>query len=96
VLADHRSDGRSRHYLLDEPVGTCSTSQSANVWRNATMESFFPSLKSERTARKVYWTREDAKAKVFEYVECFKNPRRRRSTLGYMSLAGYDQQAILA
>ncbi|TWD48948.1 putative transposase [Agrobacterium vitis] len=39
---------------------TCSMSRSGNVWDNAAMESFFSSLKTERTARKVYRTRNDA------------------------------------
>jgi hypothetical protein len=33
------------------------------------MESFFPSLKIERTARKMYRSRDEAKADVFEYIE---------------------------
>ena len=53
--------------MIDEPV--------ANAWDNAAMESFFPSLKTERTARKVYRTRDDAKADVFDYIERFYNPR---------------------
>src|SRR5262245_58122823 len=32
-------------------------SRSGNVWDNAAMESFFSSLKTERTARKLYRTR---------------------------------------
>lgn len=48
---------------------TCSMSRSGNVWENAAMESFFSSLKTERTARKVYRTRDDAKADVFDYIE---------------------------
>src|SRR5215203_4378698 len=34
-------------------------SRSGNVWDNATMESFFSSLKTERTARKMYQTRDE-------------------------------------
>jgi putative transposase len=37
-----------------------------------------PSLKTERTARKTYRTREDAKADVFDYIERFYNAKRRR------------------
>lgn len=40
-----------------------------NVWDNAAMESFFSLLKTERTARKVYRTRDDAKADVLDYIE---------------------------
>jgi putative transposase len=39
------------------------------------MESFFSSLKTERTARKVYRSRDEAKADVFDYIECFYNPK---------------------
>ena len=51
----------------------CSMSRSGNVWDNAAMESFFSSLKTERTARKMYRTRDDAKADVFDYIERFYN-----------------------
>ena len=35
------------------------------------MESLFPSLKTERTARKVYRTRDEARADVVDYSERF-------------------------
>jgi putative transposase len=54
-------------------------SRSGNVWDNAAMESFFSSLKTERTARKTYRTREEAKADVFDYIERFYNAKRRHS-----------------
>src|SRR6267142_6487918 len=38
----------------------CSMSRSGNVWDNAAMESFFSSLKTERTARKTYRMRDEA------------------------------------
>jgi putative transposase len=38
--------------------------------------------KTERTARKVYRTRDYAKADVFDYVERFYNPKRRHATIG--------------
>lgn len=47
---------------------TRSMSRSGNVWDNAAMESFFSSLKTERTARKVYRTRDDARADVLDYI----------------------------
>ncbi len=55
----------------------CSMSRSGNVWDNAAMESFFSSLKTERIARKTYRSRDEAKADVFDYIECFYNPKRR-------------------
>jgi putative transposase len=73
----HHSDRGSQYTseqfqrLLAEHGVTCSMSRSGNVWDNAAMESFFSSLKTERTARKTYPTREEAKADVFDYIERF-------------------------
>lgn len=60
-------------------------SRAGEVWDNSAMESFFSSLKTERVARKVYRTREQARSDVFDYIECFYNPRRRHSTISYVS-----------
>jgi hypothetical protein len=64
---------------------TCSMSRSGNVWDNAAMESFFSSLKTERIARRIYRTRDEARAHVFDYIERFYNTKRRHSTIGYLS-----------
>ena len=71
-------------------------SRSGNVWDNAAMKSFFSSLKTERTARKTYRTRDEAKADVFDYIELFYNPKRRHSTLGYLSPVEFEMNAELA
>jgi putative transposase len=60
---------------------TCSMSRSSNVWDNAAMIASSSSLKTERTARKMYRTRNQAKADVFDYIERSYNPKRRHSTL---------------
>ena len=59
-------------------------SQAGNVWDNSVVESFFSSLKTERTARKVCRTRDEARADVFDCIERFYNPRRRHSKPGYL------------
>jgi transposase InsO family protein len=69
----------------------CSMSRSGNVWDNAAMESFFSSLKTERTARKLYRTRDEAKADVFDYIERFYNSKRRHSTIGYPPLTKWPK-----
>jgi putative transposase len=98
----HHSDQGSQYTseqfqrLMADHGITCSMSRSGNVWDNAAMESFFSSLKTERTARKVYRTRDHARADVFDYIECFYNPRRRHSTLGYLSPIEFEEQAMLA
>jgi hypothetical protein len=71
-------------------------SRSGNVWDNATMESFFSSLKTARITRRMYRTRDDARADVFDYIERFYNPKRRHSTIGYLSLMEFEQRAGLA
>lgn len=78
--------------LLDFGI-TCSMSRAGNVWDNSAMESFFSSLKTERTARKVYSTRDAARADVFDYIERFYNPRRRHSKLGYLSPMAFEARA---
>lgn len=98
----HHSDQGSQYTsepfqrLLADHGITCSMSRSGNVWDNAAIESFFSSLKTERTARKVYRTRDDARADVFDYIERFYNPRRRHSTLGYLSPVEFEKRAMLA
>jgi putative transposase len=74
---------------------TCSMSRSGNVWDNSAMESFFSSLKTERTARKTYRTRDAARADVFDYIERFYNPKRRHSKLGYLSPIQFEARAML-
>ena len=71
-------------------------SRSGNVWDNAAMESFFSSLKTERVDRRVYRSRAEAKADVFDYIERFFNPRRRHSTLGYISPIEFERRVGLA
>lgn len=49
------------------------------------MESFFSSMNTERIARKVYRSREQARVDIFDYIERFYNPRRRLLMVGYVS-----------
>ncbi len=71
-------------------------SRAGNVWDNAAMESFFSSLKTERTARKVYRTRDEARSDVFDYIKRFYNPHRRHSKLGYISPMEFEARATRA
>jgi putative transposase len=95
----HHSDQGSQYTseqfqtLLKEHGVTCSMSRSGDCWDNAAMESFFSTLKTERTSRKNYQSRDEARADVFDYIERFYNLRRRHSTLGYLSPADYERAA---
>ena len=82
-------------YHSDHGV-SCSMSRSGNAWDNAAMESFFSSLKTKRTVRTVYCTRNQARADVFDTIEQFYNPHRRHPTIGYPSPMAFDQNAVLA
>ena len=93
ALSLHRE--QFQRLMIDHGV-VCSMSRSGNVWDNAAIESFCSSLKTERTARKMYRTRDDAKADVFDYIERFYNPKRRHSTIGYLSPMEFERQVGLA
>lgn len=98
----HHSDRGSQYAsdqfqrLMADSGITCSMSRSGNVWDNAAMESFFSSLKTERIARKIYRTRNEAKADVFDYIERFYNTTRRHSTIGYVSPVEFERKLGLA
>lgn len=98
----HHSDRGSQYTsdqfqrLLVELGITCSMSRSGNCWDNSAMESFFKTLKTERTDRKVYRTRDAAKTDVFDYIERFYNRIRRHSTIDYISPVQFEQRMELA
>ena len=85
----HHSDRGSQYTseqfqrLMADNGIDCSMSRSGNV-----CESFFSSLKTERIARKMYRTRDEAKGDVFDYIERFYNPKRRHSTSDGVRTAG--------
>ena len=60
------------------------------------MESFFSSVKIGRIGRKVYRTRDAARADVFDYIERFYNTIRAHSTNGYLSPVELESKVGLA
>ena len=98
----HHSDRGSQYSsdqfqrLMADNGVVCSMSRSGNVWDNAAMESFFSSLKTERIGKRVYRTRDDARADVFDYIERFYNTVRRHSTIGYVSPVEFERKVGLA
>ncbi len=56
----------------------CSMSAVGSCADNAAAESFFGVLKRERVNRRQYQTRAEARADIFDYIERFHNPRKRR------------------
>jgi len=97
----HHSDQGSQYAaddyrkLLKECGFTASMSRKGDCWDNAPMESFFATLKTELIYRERFTTREDAKRKIFEYIEVFYNRERRHSSLGYQSPVDFEGMATL-
>lgn len=72
---------------------TCSMSRRANCYDNATMESFWSTLKTETGLDEaIPISRRAAELMVFDYIETFYNPSRRHSSLGYLSPVAFENQ----
>jgi len=63
-----------------------------DCYDNAVCETFHASLKKEKIYRQSWPTRAAARTAIFEYIEGWYNPRRRHSTLGYLSPIEFEQQ----
>jgi transposase InsO family protein len=93
----HHSD-RGKQYaaggyqiLLREYGIVCSMSRKGDCWDNAPMESFFGTLKQELVYHERFATRDEAKAKIFEYIEVFYNRQRRHSAAGSHSPVEFER-----
>ena len=71
-----RSGDYQRYLAANELV--CSMSAVGHCGDNAACQGFFGLLKRERVYRTTYPTLDAARSDVFEYIERFHNPRRRR------------------
>ena len=93
----HHSDRGSQYAgyayqsLLDDHHVIASMSRTGNCYDNATMESFFGTLKCELIHDRHYQSRAEARQDVFEYIEVFYNRIRLHSSLGYLSPVEYEQ-----
>ena len=57
-------------------------------------ETFHATLKKEKIYRQSWPTRAEARTAVFTYIEGWYNPRRRHSTLAYLSPIEFERQHI--
>jgi putative transposase len=73
-----------------------SMSRKGDCWDNAVAESFFATLEWEVLMQNDFHTRHEARHAIFEYIERWYNPKRRHSTLGYLSPAQYEAQLAAA
>jgi len=69
-----------------------SMSRRGNCYDNAAMESFWSSLKLELIYRRNFATQDQARSEIFDYIECFYNPRRSHSSLNFQSPVDFELQ----
>jgi putative transposase len=67
-----------------------SMSRRGNCYDNATMESFWSTLKHELVYRHRFATRNEATTAIFDYIESFYNRTRLHSALGFKSPLAYE------
>ncbi|GIW50223.1 MAG: hypothetical protein KatS3mg080_0834 [Anoxybacillus sp.] len=68
-----------------------SMSRKGNCYDNACAESFHSIIKKELIFHETFATREEAKHRIFEYIECFYNAERIHSANEYMSPMAYEK-----
>jgi putative transposase len=92
VHSDRSSQYASAAFRERLSAWGCSQSMSrkANCWDNAVTESFFGILKNECVHHERFGSRQEAKDKLFDYIEVFYNRRRMHSAAGYFALAEYE------
>ena len=92
----HHSDrgvqyaSREYRHALHAAALVPSMSRRANCYDNALAESFWSTLKIECLHRTHFHTRAEASLAVFDFIECFYNPHRRHSSLGYRSPVAFE------
>ena len=95
----HHSDRGSQYAselfrgFLQENEVEQSMSRKANCYDNALMESFWATLKTEcfdNFRSGIPATRQEAKQKLFAYIEVFYNRKRLHSSLGYQSPVEFE------
>jgi putative transposase len=90
--SDRGSQYASNEYQerLQEYEMIGSMSRKGNCYDNACIESFHSVMKKELIYLEKFKTREDAKKKIYEYIEIFYNRKRIHSSIGYFSPIKYE------
>ncbi len=93
----HQSDQGSQYTSID--FGTrCrkfgvrpSMGSVGDCYDNAMAESFFATLECELIDRRHLENPDHARRELFQFIEGWYNPRRRHSSIGYMSPINYER-----
>lgn len=92
----HHSDRGSQYCsddyrrMLRDNGFIASMSGRGNCYDNAMVETVFKTIKSELIWCTAFATRDQAAQAIGQYIEGFYNPRRRHSSLGYISPARFE------
>jgi putative transposase len=92
----HHSDRGSQYCaddyrrILTDRGFVASMSGRGNCYDNAMVETVFKTIKSELVWRTSFASRIEAAKEIGQYIEGFYNPRRRHSSLGYISPAAFE------
>ncbi len=68
-----------------------SVGRVGSAYDNAMMESFFSTLQRELLDRRSWTTRRELASAIFEWIEAWYNPRRRHTSIGYLSPVDYER-----
>jgi len=95
IHSDRGSQYCATHYqqLIKRNGLRCSMGRRATCYDNATMESFFHTLKVELVHRERYASRRSATAKIFEYIEVYYNRQRKHSAIGHQIPMLFEQKS---
>ncbi len=69
-------------------------SRKGNCWDNSIMESFFGRIKTEHMHWEKYATHEEARRKIFEWIEIEYNRKRAHTALGNVSPVQFEEDKM--
>ena len=82
--------GGDYRQTLDDAGLIASMSRRGNCYDNATMKSFWATLKLELVYRRVFDTRAQARTQIFDYIETFYNRQRTHRALDFLSPVDFE------
>ncbi len=83
------ASGDFRHALAQAGL-VASMSRKANCYDNASMESFWSTLKLELVYRRSFASHQQARTEIFDYIESFYNRQRSHSALNFRSPVDFE------
>ena len=81
---------KPRHTQIEKTTTTYFDGFTGDCYDNAMIESFFSTIKRELINRRTFQTRTQAMREIFRYIEGWYNPRRRHSSIDYLSPMEYE------